>query len=412
MHFDNTGLLLFQLLIILSTVKLFGFLFKTINQPAVIGEIIAGIVLGPSLVGALFPTTFGFVFPKESIGTLQQLSQIGLLLFMFIVGMEFDMEKLKGTAKQSLLVSSSSILFPFILGCIFAYFIFDETQPNHPSQFSFVLFVGISMSVTAFPVLIRILGERSMLQTPMGIFVTGVAAMVDVIAWVMLAAITTIVQGHSLISSIYQVTAIVALLLFAIFVVKPYLENHFSDKAIIHPSSFSLVIICLLLFGLITTVIGIHALFGAFLAGIIMPEKNKIKEKLTHKIEMLTTVLFLPLFFVVTGLRTKVNLLNSPELIGLFVIVLLLAFGGKIIGTAIPARMTGKTWYQSWSIGVLMNTRGLMELIVLNLGYDLGVLPESLFTILTLVAIISTVLTSPLLDLINYWFKTKKEITV
>ncbi len=172
MHFDNTGLLLFQLLIILSTVKFFGFLFKKINQPAVIGEIIAGIVLGPSLVGALFPTTFGFVFPKESIGTLQQLSQIGLLLFMFIVGMEFDMEKLKGTAKQSLLVSSSSILFPFILGCIFAYFIFDETQPNHPSQFSFVLFVGISMSVTAFPVLIRILGERSMLQTPMGIFVT------------------------------------------------------------------------------------------------------------------------------------------------------------------------------------------------------------------------------------------------
>jgi Kef-type K+ transport system membrane component KefB len=166
--------------------------------------------------------------------------------------------------------------------------------------------------------------------------------------------------------------------------VKPYLEKHFSDKAIIHPSSFSLVIICLLLFGLITSVIGIHALFGAFLAGIIMPEKNKIKEKLTHKIEMLTTVLFLPLFFVVTGLRTKVNLLNSPELIGLFVIVLLLAFGGKIIGTAIPARMTGKTWYQSWSIGVLMNTRGLMELIVLNLGYDLGVLPESLFTILTL----------------------------
>ncbi len=138
-------------------------------------------------------------------------------------------------------------------------------------------------------------------------------------------------------------------------------------------------------------------------------EKNKIKEKLTHKIEMLTTVLFLPLFFVVTGLRTKVNLLNSPELIGLFVIVLLLAFGGKIIGTAIPARMTGKTWYQSWSIGVLMNTRGLMELIVLNLGYDLGILPESLFTILTLVAIISTVLTSPLLDLINRWYGVKED---
>jgi Kef-type K+ transport system membrane component KefB len=265
------------------------------------------------------------------------------------------------------------------------------------------------MSVTAFPVLIRILGERSMLQTPMGIFVTGVAAMVDVIAWVMLAAITTIVQGHSLISSIYQVLAIIALLLFSIFAVKPYLENHFSDKAIIHPSSFSLVIICLLLFGLITSVIGIHALFGAFLAGIIMPEKNKIKEKLTHKIEMLTTVLFLPLFFVVTGLRTKVNLLNSPELIVLFVIVLLIAFGGKIIGTAIPARMTGKTWYQSWSIGVLMNTRGLMELIVLNLGYDLGVLPESLFTILTLVAIISTVLTSPLLDLINRLYGVKED---
>jgi Kef-type K+ transport system membrane component KefB len=407
MHLNNSSLLLFQLFIILITVQLFGALFRKINQPAAIGEIIAGIVLGPSLLGSVFPETFQFVFPKESLNVLQQLSLIGLLLFMFIIGMEFDTKKLKDSARQSLVVSLSSIVFPFITGCILAYFMY-KSKPTSSTLLNFSLFVGISMSITAFPILIRILNERKMMHSPIGVFTMGVAAMVDLIAWIMLAAITTIVQGKSLLSSLIQILAIIGLLLFAVFMAKPFLQKHFFDKASIPQPSFALVIICMLLFSIVTETIGIHALFGAFLAGIIMPEQNDLKEKLTQKIEMLSSVLFLPLFFVVTGLRTKVNLLNSPEQISLFLIILAVAFGGKILGSAIPARLIGKSWHQSWSMGVLMNTRGLMELIVLNLGYDLGVIPESLFTILTLVAIISTVLTSPLLDLINYWYREKE----
>lgn len=405
MHISSTAILLLQLLVILASVKAFGFLFKKIGQPAVIGEIVAGIALGPSLLGAFFPDAFQFIFPKESLGVLQQLSQIGLLLFMFIIGMEFNTAKMKSMAKESMLVSLCSIALPFLLGSILAYYIYDEALSNHHGRLSFVLFVGISMSVTAFPVLIRILGERSMMQTPIGIFVTGVAALVDVIAWILLAAITTLVQGDSLVNSCYQVLLLIALFAGAIYIVKPFLEKQFEEKTFITQSSFSLLIICLLLFALCTEVIGIHALFGSFLAGIIMPDKDKLREKVIAKIEMPATVLFLPLFFVVTGLRTKINLLGDPQLLWLFLLILVLAFAGKVLGTAIPARLTGRSWNEAWSIGILMNTRGLMELVVLNLGYDLGILPQNLFTILTLMAIISTVLTSPLLDLLNKFRK-------
>lgn len=401
MHFSATAILLLQLLVILSAVKLFGFLFKKIGQPPVIGEIIAGIVLGPSLLGAISPQSYAFLFPKESLGVLQQLSQVGLMLFMFIIGMEFNTDKMKDMAKESAVVSISSIVLPFVLGAIFAYYIYDEALCNHHTRISFILFVGISMSVTAFPVLIRILEERSMTQSSIGVFVTGVAALVDVIAWILLAAITTIVQGQSLINSIYQVALLVLLFIAAIYLVKPFLDKQLRENTFITRSTFSLIIICLLLFALATEVIGIHALFGSFLAGIIIPDKEKFREKLIAKIEMPATVLFLPLFFVVTGLRTKINLLQDPALIGQFLFILAIAFSGKLLGSALPAKLFSRSWKDSWTIGVLMNTRGLMELVVLNLGYDLGILPQNLFTMLTLMAIISTVLTSPLLDLIN-----------
>ncbi len=401
MHFSATAILLLQLLVILSAVKLFGFLFKKIGQPPVIGEIIAGIVLGPSLLGAISPQSYAFLFPKESLGVLQQLSQVGLMLFMFIIGMEFNTDKMKDMAKESAVVSISSIVLPFVLGAIFAYYIYDEALCNHHTRISFILFVGISMSVTAFPVLIRILEERSMTQSSIGVFVTGVAALVDVIAWILLAAITTIVQGQSLVNSIYQVTLLALLFIAAIYLVKPFLDKQLQENTFISRSTFSLIIICLLLFALATEVIGIHALFGSFLAGVIIPDKEKFRAKVIAKIEMPATVLFLPLFFVVTGLRTKINLLQDPALIGQFILILTIAFSGKLLGSALPAKLFSRSWKDSWTIGVLMNTRGLMELVVLNLGYDLGILPQNLFTMLTLMAIISTVLTSPLLDLIN-----------
>jgi len=405
MHFSSTAILLLQLLVILTTVKLFGFLFKKIGQPPVIGEIIAGIALGPSLLGAISPAVYAFLFPKESLGVLQQLSQVGLMLFMFIIGMEFNTAKMKDMAKESAIVSVSSIVLPFALGALFAYFIYDDNLNKQHTRLSFILFVGISMSVTAFPVLIRILEERSLTQSAVGIFVTGVAALVDVIAWILLAAITTIVQGQSLTNSLVQVGLLALLFVLAVYLVKPFLDKQLHENTFITRSTFSLLIICLLSFAFITEIIGIHALFGSFLAGIIIPDKEKFREKVISKIEMPATVLLLPLFFVVTGLRTKINLLQDPHLIWQFFLILFIAFSGKLIGTAIPAKLFSRSWKESWTIGVLMNTRGLMELVVLNLGYDLGILPQNLFTMLTLMAIISTVLTSPLLDLINRFEK-------
>ncbi len=354
-----------------------------------------------------FPEAWQFVFPAESFATLQQLSQLGLILFMFVVGMDFNHEALRGLAKETLTISLSGIIIPFILGCGFALCIYQNPElTTNASPLSFILFTGIAMSVTAFPVLVRILKERNMTDSPLGILATSIAAVIDVVAWVVLALVVAIANHSSLLQPVYLLLALSVILVVSIYIVKPFWTKYFSQHDPLRRASFSLVILVLFLFAYATELSGIHALFGSFIAGIVIPDKDKIREKLTEKIETVTTMLLLPLFFVITGLRTQINLISNPDAFLLLLIVMLVAFAGKMGGCIVPARIAGKTWKESLSIGVLMNTRGLMELVVLNLGYEMGILSQTLFTVLTLMAIISTLITSPLLSFIEKKIKS------
>jgi len=404
------SILLLQVIIILVASKLFGIIMKMVGQQTVVGEIIAGIFLGPSVLGWLFPSVSALIFPHESFISLQFLSQIGLTFFMFVIGMELDLSKIKDKTQDAVIISHASIIFPFFLGACLSYFVYQYLAPQHVSFVSFTLFLGIAMSITAFPVLARILKERGLTRTPLGVLTITCAAADDVTAWCLLAAVIAIVKAGSIVSALFTIGLTVAYLLCMFKVIKPWLqktsEKHVYSKTI-DKTTIAISFFVLLLSAYFTEIIGIHALFGAFIAGVIMPDNIRFKEILSDKIEDVSTVLLLPIFFAFTGLRTQIGLINTGYLWLLCGIIILVAIIGKFGGSALTARIVGRTWQDSLSIGALMNTRGLMELVVLNIGYDLGVLGPEIFSIMVLMALSTTFLTGPLLDLINYAFKTR-----
>lgn len=404
------GLLLLQIIVIFFVSKLFGKLINWIGQPSVIGETIAGIFLGPSLIGWLFPDFSNFVFPKESLGTLQFLSQIGLLFFMFLIGVELDIDKLKHKAQSAVVISHASIIFPYFLGVTLAYTLYHEFAPANVSFLSFALFMGIAMSITAFPVLARILQERNLTNTPHGAMALTCAAADDVTAWCILAAVIAIVKAGNITSALFTILLTLIFVLLMLYIVRPWLKRVF-DRAVERERSNTTVIMLsffvLLVSAWLAEIIGIHALFGAFLAGIIMPKSVKFKELLSGKTEDITVLVLLPLYFAFTGLRTQIGLLNNGHLWAVCGVVILLAVTGKLGGSAVAARLTGQSWKDSFLIGALMNTRGLVELIVLNIGYDLGILSPQIFSIMVLMALVTTLMTCPLLDLAE-WLAKKR----
>lgn len=404
------AILLLQIITIILTARVFGFLCKKIGQPSVIGEIIAGILLGPSFVGMYFPEFSGFLFPKQSLGNLQFLSQIGLILFMFVVGMELDLKVLKTKAHEAIVISHASIIFPFTLGIGLAYFVYQHYAPQDITFLPFALFIGISMSITAFPVLARIIQERNLTKTKLGALVITCAAADDITAWCMLAAVIAIVKAGSFISSIYTILMAVAYVFLMLKLVKPFLKRMgdiYSNKEGLSKPVVAVFFIILLVSSYATEVIGIHALFGAFMAGVIMPSATNFRNIFIEKIEDVSMLLLLPLFFVFTGLRTQIGLLNEPHLWQLCGIIILVAVVGKFIGSAIAAKFIGQSWRDSLIIGALMNTRGLMELVVLNIGYDLGVLTPEVFAMMVIMALVTTFMTGPALDLINRFLPEK-----
>jgi len=406
------AILLVQIVTIILVARLFGWVFRKIGQPSVIGEIIAGIVLGPSLVGHYFPEFSASLFPTASLGNLQFLSQIGLILFMFVVGMELDLRALQNKAQDAVVISHVSIVFPFTLGIGLAYFIYSAFAPEGINFLSFSLFLGIAMSITAFPVLARIVQERGINKTRLGALVITCAAADDITAWCILAAVIAIVKAGSVLSSLYIILLAGLYVLLMLKVVKPFLKRvgdlHASRENLSKPI-VAIFFLTLLLSAYATEVIGIHALFGAFMAGVIMPDNAKFRNIFIEKVEDVALVLLLPLFFVFTGLRTQIGLLNDPGLWQLCGLVILVAIVGKFLGSALAAKFVGQNWQDSLSIGALMNTRGLMELVVLNIGYDLGVLTPEIFAMMVIMALVTTFMTGPALDLIN-WFYHKKAI--
>jgi len=406
------AILLVQIVTIILAARLLGWVCKKIGQPTVIGEIVAGILLGPSFLKLYFPGISADLFPAQSLGNLQFLSQIGLILFMFVVGMELDLKVLRNQAKEAVVISHASIIIPFALGLGLAYFIYENFAPAGVQFTSFGLFIGIAMSITAFPVLARIVQERGINKTRMGTVAITCAATDDITAWCILATVIAIVKAGSFVSAIYVILLAATYVGVMIKIVRPFLKRvgdlHTTNENLSKPV-VAIFFITLILSAYLTEIIGIHALFGAFMAGAIMPENLKFRSLFIEKVEDVALVLLLPLFFVYTGLRTEIGLLNDAYLWKVCGLIVLVAVAGKFLGSALAARFVGQNWKDSLTIGALMNTRGLMELVVLNIGYDLGVLNPKIFAMMVIMALVTTFMTGPALDIINYIFKKRED---
>lgn len=405
--------LLLQIIVIVAVVRLFGFLFNKINQPIVIGEIVAGIVLGPSVLGAFFPDLFNFIFPVSSFLNLQFLSQVGLMLFMFVIGLELDINLIRKQAQEAVIISHASIVIPYTLGMTLALYLYKQFAPPSISFSSFALFMGIATSITAFPVLARIIQERNLTRTKLGAMAITCAAADDVTAWCILAALIAIVKAGSSVSTLFTLAMVVSYLLIMLFVVRPLLKRLgtiYNKKEVVSKPMMAIVFLTLILSSYATEVIGIHALFGAFMAGVVMPQGMSFRKIVTDKLEDVSLVLLLPLFFVFTGLRTHIGLLNQGNMWVTCGWIILIAVAGKFGGSTLAAKAVGQSWKDSLSIGALMNTRGLMELVVLNIGYDLGILSPEVFTMMVIMALVTTFMTSPALTFINWLFPEKKPV--
>jgi Kef-type K+ transport system membrane component KefB len=402
---DPLSRLFLQLVIILAAARLTGQLFTRLGQPSVVGEMAAGMLLGPSLFGLVAPAAFHFVFDPGSLGALKLFSQIGVCLFMFTVGMELDVAQVRSRARLAVVVSHASIVIPYFLGVVLAYFLYRGFAQAGASFTAFGLFMGVSMSITAFPVLARILQDRGLSRTALGMTALTCAAIDDVTAWSILAFVVSVVRSTGPAAAAFSVLLVLLFLVLMLWVVKPALPRLLGREVLERPEpgkgALALVAGLVMASAMVTEAIGIHALFGAFLAGAIMPALADFRHKLAVRVENFSSVLLLPLFFAFTGLRTQLGLLHGVEDWLICLAIIAVATLGKMGGSAATARLTGLPWNDSLQLGALMNTRGLMELIALNIGFDLGVLSPRIFTMLVIMALVTTATTGPLLTLLE-----------
>jgi Kef-type K+ transport system membrane component KefB len=400
--------LFLQLFLIITASGAVAWLFTHCGQPAVIGEMVAGMLLGPSLFGLLAPNAFQFIFAASSLDALRLLSQIGVCLFLFAVGMELDISEVRHKAQTAVVVSHSSIVIPYFLGVALALFLYRQLAQPGASFLAFALFMGISMSITAFPVLVRILQDHGIFKTPLGSTATACAAVGDVTAWIMLAFVVAIARVTSVGGAAFNLGLVVLFIALMLLVIKPKLPDWLGQQALGRPDPsktvLGVVLGVVLVSALTTELIGIHALFGAFLAGIVMPTAAGFRNKLVVRVENLSSVLLLPVFFAFTGLRTQIGLLNGTQDWLICLVIIIVATAGKLGGSALAARLTGMKWRESLQLGALMNTRGLMELIALSIGYDMGILSQRIFTMLVIMALVTTIMTGPL---VTFFGKTR-----
>lgn len=406
--------LILQIAVIVAIARLFGWLFRRLHQPQVVGEMVAGIALGPSLLGWLAPSISTALFPSESLVALNSISQIGILLFLFLVGLELNLSTLKKVSHSALVTSLTSIIAPFVLGFGLAFFLYSQLSDSAVNIFHFAIFIGAALSVTAFPVLARILIERKLFHTHIGAIAIASAAFGDVMAWCFLAVIILLVRGKGI--ATHLTSTFVGLLIFLVlmfFLTRPLLrklETLYKKHGEITQGMLAVVMLLLLVSALITEWIGVHALFGAFVAGVIMPKGENFDKSLSAKFEDLTVVLFLPIFFAFTGLKASINLLNGVSLWGYCLLIIITAIAGKLGGAMFAARATGMPWRESAAIGILLNTRGLMELVILTIGLEAGVISPTVFTMMVVMALVTTAITTPLLQL--FYHPTQEQTPV
>jgi len=394
-------ILLLQIGVIIIAARAVGWVFKRINQPQVMGEMVAGILLGPSVFGWLAPGLSASLFPPESLGFLNSLSQIGLVLFMFLVGLELNPQMLEGRKRMALLTSHVSITLPFFLGSLLALYLYPRLSDDSVNFTHFALFLGTAMSITAFPVLARILSERDMLRTQIGAVAIACAAVDDVSAWCILAGVVLVVRATGTASPFWLTllgsAVYTAVMLVVVRVLLRGFERVYRERGQITQNVLALILLLVLGSAWVTEWLGLHALFGAFLIGAIMPKDDGFVGGLSEKLRDLTVVLLLPLFFAFTGLRTRVGLLSGTGMWLYCLLIIAVAIAGKLGGSMLSAKLTGMSWREAGALGILMNTRGLMELVVLNIGLDIQVISPAMFTIMVLMALTTTFMTTPLL---------------
>jgi len=393
--------LLLQVSIIVIFARLAGLAFRRVGQPQVMGEMVAGILLGPSFLGWIYPAAMARLFPATSLGYLSTLSQVGLLLYMFLVGLEFNPKMLRNLGHAAFLTSHVSISVPFLMGAMLALYLYPLLSGDNVPFLEFALFMGAAMSVTAFPVLARILRERDLHRTRLGTISIACAAVDDVTAWCILAYILALARAsHGTHPLWWTVLGLLAFVLFMTTAVRRWLQsfvNRFRSRGSISDDMMGVILLILLGSAAITEWLGIHLLFGAFLFGAIMPKAEDFVHRISEKLESITMVLLLPIFFAFTGLRTSTGLLREAEMWMFCGLIILVAVAGKLGGSFAAARVAGLGWREAAGVGILMNTRGLMELVILNIGLDLGIITPVVFSMMVIMALVTTFMTTPLL---------------
>src|SRR5580704_11313281 len=403
---ETPGILLHVLLalvVVLVLARILGALFRRLNQPQVMGEVVAGILLGPSFLGWLAPGIASQVLPVNAAPYLAVIAQVGVVLYMFLVGLDLDTDLLQKRTQSAIAISHASIVVPFLLGATFALWLYPLYSTGVFSFTTFALFIGVAMSITAFPVLARILTDRGMQKTRLGVIALACAAIDDVTAWCLLAFAIGVAHAHTGSLWIILITTI-SFIFFVLLIAKRgalWLVQRQTAKGRTTQDIFAIVCAALLLSALVTERIGIHALFGAFLLGTVIPNDSALARDIRARCEDLVVVLLLPVFFAFTGMRTQIGLLHVTRDWLACILIIAVASLGKFGGSFLAARWTGSDWREAASLGVLMNTRGLMELIVLNIGLDLGVLSPVLFTMFVIMAIITTLVTTPILHALS-----------
>lgn len=396
---DVILILFVQIALIVALARILGWLFGLLRQPQVMGEMLAGILLGPSLLGWLAPDAYAALFPTGSVSLIKVLSHVGVVFFLFLIGLDLDPTLLRKRGKAAVGISIASIAIPFFMGAGLTALLPARFFAGEHSVAA-LLFMGAAMSITAFPVLARILTERNLHRSHVGVLSIAAAAVNDVAAWCILAFVVAVAQFQGLAGGVR--TALLAGTYVAVMflAVKPLLrrlELVYERQGRLSQNVVAIIFLLILASAFATDWIGIHALFGAFLLGFVMPKGTHFVRHLSEKLEDFTVVFLLPLFFAYAGLRTQINLLNSPEMWLYAGLIILVACAGKFGGSFAAARAFGTPWREASAIGILMNTRGLMELVILTVGRELNVIGDEVFAMMVLMAIVTTAMTAPLL---------------
>jgi Kef-type K+ transport system membrane component KefB len=400
----NLFTLVLQIAVILALCRAVGSLFRLIRQPRVVGEMFAGILLGPSLLGWVAPNLSAYLFPTSSLGFLSALSQVGVVIFMFLVGLGINPNELKSQGHAAVLTSHVSITVPFVAASFLALYLYPRLSDDSVSFTNFALFMGAAMSITAFPVLARILSERNTLGTRLGTVAIACAAVDDITGWCILAYIVALIRAESSPAPMWmRLGGIVLFALIMIYGVRRLLrgfESIYQRQGVLSENWMAFMLLLVLASALCTEALGVHLLFGAFLMGAIMPKEHHFVRYVLDRFETITITMLLPLFFAFTGLRTNIALLKGQDMWFYTVLIIAVATVGKLGGSMLASYLAGMRPREAAALGTLMNTRGLMELVILNIGLDVKVISPALFSMMVLMALITTFMTTPILEVV------------